>query len=194
VKILGLKFSLQIIPVLLAFGIVCSCGDLPEKQVQELEKEVYPISIGTNVELIYSEKAEVKIKIEAPLMEEYGEDEGKYMEMTEGIKVVFYDSLRNIVSTLTSDYAIHKVSKNIMEAKKNVVVINDKGEVLNTESLIWYEDSAKIFSDEFVEISTADEIIRGEGMVANQDFTDWRIFKTTGEINVKEEGVKNDKE
>lgn len=173
--------------MLLVFGILCSCeNDIAE--INALTKEVKsPISVGKNVDLIYSEKGDVKIKIVAPLMEEFGVEENKYMEMTEGVKVEFYDSLLNITSTLTSNYAIHKVSKNIMEAKNDVIVINDKGEVLNTEHLIWIQDSSKIYTNDFVKITTADEIIIGEGMEANQDFTDWKIFNITGEINVKEE-------
>ena len=96
--------------MLIVFGILCSC----ENDVAEIESLTHrknePIIIGKNVELIYSEKSNVKIKITAPLMEEYDEGEDKYMEMTEGIKVLFYDSLLNVASTLTANYAIHRVS------------------------------------------------------------------------------------
>lgn len=172
--------------MLLAFGILCSCEN-DVKQVESFAKKKIPISRGKNVKLIYSEKSDVKIEISAPLMEEYGTDESKYVEMTEGIKVLFYDSLLNITSTLTSKYAIHRTGERIMEAKNDVVVINDKGEQLNTEHLIWNEDSAKIYSHEFVKITTKDEILMGEGMEANQDFTKWKIHKIKGTINVKEE-------
>ena len=175
------------IPMLLVLGILCSCeNDI--KQVENLtKKEKAPISKGKNVELIYSEKADVKIKVTAPVMEEYGEDENKYYEMNEGIKVIFYDTTLHATSTLTSKYAIHQVGKRIMEAKNDVVIVNDKNEKLNTEHLIWYEDSSKIYSDEFVKITTEDEIIMGEGMEADQDFSKWKIFKIKGTINVKEE-------
>jgi len=176
----------KVIPVLFAFGIICSC----ENDVKEItlltNNEKIPTSKGKNVEFIYSEKSNVKIKIIAPLMEEYGE-ENKYIEMTEGVKVLFYDSLLNVASTLTSNYAVHKVSENIMEAKDDVVVINNDGEILNTEHLIWIEDSGKIYTEEFVKITTQDEIIMGEGLEANQDFTHWKIFKIKGTINIKEE-------
>ena len=176
----------KVIPVLFAFGIICSC----ENDVKEItlltNNEKVPTSKGKNVEFIYSEKSDVKIKITAPLMEEYGE-ENKYIEMTKGVKVLFYDSLLNVASTLTSNYAVHKISENIMEAKDDVVVINNEGEILNTEHLIWLEDSGKIYTEEFVKITTQDEIIMGEGMEANQDFTQWKIFKIKGTINIKEE-------
>lgn len=173
--------------MLLAIGILFSCVNDVE-QVESLTKqEKIPINKGRNVELIYSEKSDVKVKVTAPLMEEYGTEENKYIEMREGIKVLFYDSLVQVISTLTSNYAIHRVGERVMEAKDDVVVINDKGEKLNTEHLIWNEDSAKIYSDEFVKITTQDEIIMGEGMEANQDFSKWKIHKIKGTINIKEE-------
>jgi LPS export ABC transporter protein LptC len=177
----------SIIPKLLVFGILCSCENDLEEINALIQKDNVPLSVGKHVEIIYSEEANVKIKIVAPLIEEYGVAENKYREMTEGVKVVYYDSLLNVASTLTANYAIHKVSEKIMEAKNDVVVINDKGEILNTEHLIWREDSSKIYTYKFVKITTADEIIIGDGMEANQDFTDWKIFNIKGEINVKEE-------
>lgn len=177
---------IKVIPVLFAFGILYSCEN-DVKQIESLtNKKKEPTSRGRNVELIYSEAADVKVKITAPLMEEYA-GENKYVEMNEGIKVLFYDSLLNVASTLTSKYAIHKETERIMEAKNDVVVVNDKGEKLNTEHLIWLQDSSKIYSDEFVKITTKDEIIMGEGMEANQDFSKWKIHKIKGTINIKEE-------
>jgi LPS export ABC transporter protein LptC len=187
IKRFTLKY-IQIIPVLLAFGILCSCENDIDEVETLIKKENEPLSIGRNVEFVYSEKSAVKIKITAPLMEEYGAEENKYTEMTESIKVLFYDSLLHVASTLTANYAISKVSEGIMEAKDDVVVINDKGEILNTEHLIWLKDSSKIYTYDFVKITTADEIIIGNGMEANQDFTDWKIFNITGEINIKEDG------
>jgi LPS export ABC transporter protein LptC len=187
IKRFTLKY-IQIIPVLLAFGILCSCENDIDEVEMLIKKENEPLSIGRNVEFVYSEKSAVKIKITAPLMEEYGAEENKYTEMTESIKVLFYDSLLHVASTLTANYAIRKASEGIMEAKDDVVVINDKGEILNTEHLIWLKDSSKIYTYDFVKITTADEIIIGNGMEANQDFTDWKIFNITGEINIKEDG------
>ena len=71
-------------------------------------------------------------------------------------------------------------------AKNDVVVVNQKGEQLNTEKLLWDENTGKIYSDEFVKITTPDEIIMGKGFEANQDFSKYKIFKVTGNITVKE--------
>jgi lipopolysaccharide export system protein LptC len=184
-KTVVLKY-LKVIPVLLAFGILYSCENDIKEVDSLINKEKLPVRRGKNVELIYSEKSNIKVKITAPKMEEYAKKE-RYMEMTEGIKVLFYDSVMNVTSTLTANYAIHKVDKQKMEAKDDVVVVNDKGEKLNTEHLIWLQDSSKIYTEEFVKITTEDEIIMGEGMEANQDFSKWKIHKIKGTILLKEE-------
>ena len=65
-----------------------------------------------------------------------------------------------------------------------MVVVNEKGEQLNTEHLVWDEKQEKLLSDEFVKITTKDEIIFGNGFEANQDFSKYRIFKIKGTISI----------
>ena len=113
-----------------------------------------------------------------------------YLEMPKGLKVIFYDALLQVKSRLTADYGIRYEHEQKMEARKNVVVVNEKGEQLNTEHLIWDERREKLLSDEFVKITRKDEIIYGTGFEANQDFTRYKIFNIKGTISVNKE--KND--
>jgi hypothetical protein len=71
-----------------------------------------------------------------------------------------------------------------MEVKKNVVVVNEKGEQLNTEHLVWDEKKAKLLSDEFVKITTKEEVIFGTGLEANEDFTKYKIFNIKGTLSL----------
>ena len=88
-------------------------------------------------------------------------------------------------SELKANYAIHYENERRWEARKDVVVVNSKGERLNTEKLIWDERKEKLSSDQHVKISTAEEIIYGNGFEANQDFSSYKIFNVTGRITVK---------
>lgn len=175
----------KVIPMLLAFGILYSCeNDMQE--VAELTKEQLPVSTGKNVKLLYSENANIMVEVTAPLLEDYV-GEKNFKEMREGIKTVFYDSLMNETSVLTSNYAIQYPEKRMMVVKDDVVIVNDKGEQLNTEHLTWLQDSAIIYSEEFVKITTNDEILMGKGFEASQDFSKWKIHEITGIINIDEE-------
>jgi LPS export ABC transporter protein LptC len=92
-----------------------------------------------------------------------------------------------VSSRLKADYGIRYDRELRMEARKNVVVVNEKGEQLNTEHLVWDERTRKLHSDEFVKITTGDEIIYGNGFEANQDFSQYRIFNIKGIISVNSE-------
>lgn len=144
-----------------------------------------PQESATDIETIYSDSAEVKIKLTSPRMDHYT---GKlpYVEMPEGVKVLFYDDKMNVKSQLTSQYAIRYEAERRMEAKRKVVVVNEKGEKLETEHLIWDEATRTIRTESFVKITTADEVIWGDGLESNQDFTKYRILKPQGTINIKD--------
>ncbi len=148
-------------------------------------KDKFPTEVSRNVEIIYSENAEILVKAKAFLLNRYVNDKTSYMEMPEGVTVLFYDSLKNVESSLKANYAVYREKEKIMEARNNVEVVNKKGEKLNTEHLIWNEKKEKIYSNVFVKITTADEILFGEGLEADQYFDKWKIKKPKGTISVK---------
>ena len=106
--------------------------------------------------------------------------------LPEGVEMEIYDTLGNISTSLTSNYAIDRAYNQLMEARDDVVVINAKGEKLNTEKLIWNQKTNLITSDVFVKITTEEQIIMGEGLESNQDFSRYRILKPRGIINIEE--------
>jgi len=138
-----------------------------------------PVEISRNIEVLYSDSAIVKVKMQAPLLERYAGAE-PYTELKKGVNLTFYDRNRQVASTLTAGYAISRESEKVMEARNNVVVVNAQGDKLNTEHLVWDEKTRKIHSDEFARITTANEIIYGNGMEANEDFSTYRIKDVKG--------------
>jgi LPS export ABC transporter protein LptC len=170
-----------IFPVL----VFSSCENDIEKVKLLSTRKVEPIESGENVRILYSDSAKVQVELTAPEMNHF-ETENPHLEMTKGMKVLFYDADMNVKSRLSADYGIRYEREQKMEARKNVVVVNEKGETLNTEHLIWNERTEKLTSDEFVKITTASEIIYGTGMEANQDFSKYKIFNIKGTISVNQ--------
>lgn len=162
------------------------CENKMEKVKLLTQNAEMPVEESEKVRLIYSDSGLSKMVIEASKLERFS-GENPYTEFNEGIHVIFYDKSGNIESELTADYAIDYEKVNVMEAKGNVVVINVNGDQLNTEYLIWHESDKLIKSDEFVKITTNDEIIYGDGLEANEDFTQYRIKNIKGIITIKEE-------
>lgn len=148
------------------------------------QKDESPIESGFEVEVVYSEHAQIRMILKAPRMDRYGADKN-FIEMPEGISVTFYDSLMNVTSTLTANYAINYLSTELFEARNDVVVINESNEKLNTEQLTWDQKKAIIYSEKFVKITTADEVLFGDGMEADEQFTTWEIKHPRGTFSVE---------
>jgi len=149
-------------------------------------KEFLPVESAKDVETIYSDSAQIMMIVKAPQLDRY-EGEKPYSEMPKGIEAYFYDSLMQVKSKLTANYAISYEKDKLMEAKNNVVVVNEKKEQLNTEHLVWDQRKGIIYSDKFVKINTGKEILWGEGMEADEMFNKWKIKRPKGSITIKEE-------
>jgi LPS export ABC transporter protein LptC len=176
--------------IILFITLFSSCeNDIAVVNTINAENEkVLPIEADKNAEIMYSDSAQVRAKLTAPILNRF-EGKKKYMELPKGMEVIFYDEHRNQQTKLTADYGIGFESNEgmeHMEAKRNVVVINQKGDTLNTEHLIWNAVTKKIFTDAFVKITTKDDVIWGDGLTSNQDFSDYTITNVKGEVSAKE--------
>lgn len=166
--------------------LLVGCVNDPD-EVASLTKTVNaPVEIAENVELKYSEQGVIKVNVKATKMWRY-EGEKPYMEAKDGVELVFYDSLSNETSRLTAQYALHNLTDNVMTVRDSVKVVNVEGEKIETEELIWDERNAKISSEKFVKITTADEILTGHGFEANEDFTKYSIRKVEAIFKLREE-------
>lgn len=167
-------------------GLLIACVNKQEDVEKVRQTVILPVESSFDSEIFYTENAELKVKAFAPVMNRYVGDVS-YNEMPDGINIVFYDSASIESSRLTANYAIDHLTTNIMEAKNDVVILNSEGEQINTEHLIWDRNKQKIYSEVFVKITTADEIIMGEGFESNEDFTKYKILKPKGTITKEDE-------
>jgi len=183
--------KLTLIVAISLTAMLFSCVNDIETVKAITSKDNSPFEVSRNVELYYSENGRVEVLLKTPLLERYL-GESPYLEMTKGIEVYFYDSLMNISSQLTANYAISYENEKITEARNNVVVINEKKEQLNTEDLIWDERKSTIYSNVYVKITTADEILYGDGFESDERFEKWHIKSPKGSFTVKEETKENE--
>lgn len=159
--------------------------------VTAADQKNLPIETSTNAEFLYSDSAQVRSSLKTPQIDHYL---GKkpYYEMPKGMTIVFYDGNKKEQTKLSANYGIgydnanHDNKMNIMEAKGNVIVVNEKGEMLNSEHLTWNPATKKIYTDEFVKITTKDEVIWGDGLESNEDFSEYEIKHVKGQIAVKD--------
>ncbi|MEK6616728.1 MAG: LPS export ABC transporter periplasmic protein LptC [Bacteroidota bacterium] len=138
-----------------------------------------------DAEIMYSDSGKVKMKLTGAQLDRYVDKE--YIEFPKGMKILFYDDSMKVSSQLKADYGIRYEKEGKMEAKRNVEVVNVKGAKLNTEHLIWNGAKDSIYTKAFVKITTGDEVMYGDGLESNQDFTKYRIKNIKGMFNLKDE-------
>ncbi len=161
-----------------------SCSNSMEEAKLIVSRANVNIEQGKNVQINYSDNGVVRIQASGPTATRYN-TEKPYLEFSDGIQILFYNQDHQIDSKLTAKYATAIENSKSMTARDSVVVVNNKGELLNTDELIWDEDKKIIYSNSFVKITTADEIIYGNGMMSNENFSDYTIKHITGKIKVK---------
>ncbi len=138
-----------------------------------------PMESVFNVEMVYTDQGHTRMIMNAEQMDRY-EGEEPYLELPLGLHVQFYDTLGNKTSSMSSRYAISYDDPEIIEAHNDVVVVNEAGERLNTEKLIWDQKEEIIYSDKFVKITTEDEVLYGEGFESDERFDRWKITSPRG--------------
>jgi len=165
---------------------VQSCVNDPEKLAAIVDDgPERPVETAHDVRIIYSDSAIVKVILDAGLLERYSGDDPR-LEMSAGVHVQFLDNRGNVTSELRSRRAVSHEKTDLMEARDDVVVVNERNETLNTEHLIWNKENETITTEEFVKITTEDEIIFGHGLESNQDFTKYRIKNIKGTIHIQD--------
>lgn len=179
-----------ILPILLFAGFTACENDIAVvNSITSATEKKLPLETSRNVEFLYSDSAIVRAKLTSPQIDRYGGTK-PYLELPIGMNIVFYQATKKEQTTLTANYGIaHDNGNGViekMEAKGNVIVINEKGEKLNTEHLIWNAFTKKIYTDDFVKITTKDQVIWGDGMEADQDFSEYKIKNVKGEIDIKD--------
>ncbi|MEL7252310.1 MAG: LPS export ABC transporter periplasmic protein LptC [Bacteroidota bacterium] len=137
------------------------------------------------VEILYSDSAQVKVRVTGPTMLNNLDRTEPFQEFVDGVLVEFFDPEDgSISSTLVARYAIRFERRGEIIARDSVVWESVTDQKLETEELIWQEREQQVFTRKFARISTPTEIIYGHGFRANQDFSNARIQQVEGIITV----------
>jgi LPS export ABC transporter protein LptC len=170
------------IPALVAGMLVSCSNDLDNVAAIEMVQDS-PDRVTQEAEYIYTDSGRVRYRLRAGRIAEWAL-EPKRTEITEGLELVFFDSAGAEGSVLTARRGVILPGQKRMEAYEQVVFINAKGERLETEEVIWYQDSAKIFTDKAVRIQRGGDVIHGQGLVAAEDFSKYSVRRITGTLRI----------
>ena len=144
---------------------------------------------GTNIEVIYSDSAKVKVQILSPAYKQYPTAERPYMEFEKGLEVFFYNDSAKIESEIRADYTIYYMEERLWHATGNVVAQQfESGDALYTDELFWDENEQIIYSDSYTRVHSEGSTLYGKnGFRSHQDLSNWQLIGSSGTINVQDE-------
>lgn len=168
--------------VLVIGGLIFSCDD--DSQNADTFKEYEgPVSETFNTEVLYSDSAQVRIKLQAQRQLQY---ENGDQDFPEGIYIEFFDEAGVKTTSIEANQGYYSKEENKYTATGEVVVKNlEKNEKLETEVLYWERNKRSINTDRYVEIESEGEVLMGEGLEAKEDFSSYEILKPTGVFSIE---------
>lgn len=181
--------TLKLIQGILFLILLSAC----KNDTKEINDLVGKIAVqedkAEDVVFIYSEDAKVKARLFAKEFVINEIAKPPFWDARKGLRVEFFDDSTHIESTLTARYGrYYPQQKNIL-IRDSVVIVNKKGERLATEELVWNQKLRKFYTEKFVRIKTATQIMYGDGLEANEDFTWYQITNIKGILQVNKSEV-----
>jgi LPS export ABC transporter protein LptC len=151
-------------------------------RVQDLGKHHVGIEEGKNIESYLSQGGVVRAKLTALTMLRQLTDTVK-VEFTNGLHVLFYDSVTNVESQLFAKYGNYYENNNKVFLRDSVKVFNVKHDTLWCKELYWDQNRSIFYTDKPIKISQQNphQIIYGLGLRADQNFK-WFTINHIGKI------------
>lgn len=149
------------------------------------------IEVGEDVEVMYSDSGRVEIKILAPLLHRHLDKRDPKRVFPKGLEVYFLDKEQKVQSWLIGKMATEYENKSITIIQDSVVLFNQNNEKLETDELVWNQAKDKIYTKQFVRITTKDEQITGYGFEADREFKYWRIIAPQGSVKINPDNLEN---
>ena len=137
-----------------------------------------------DVTIIYSKDGKVNARLFAHEFVRNETAKPAYIDMNRGLKVEFYNDSGTIDNVLTADSSRYYDAQGNILVWGNVHIVSKKGEQLNTEELVWNQSIEKFFTEKPVKITTPTEVLYGNGMEANRDFSWYQITNPKGTVQV----------
>ena len=179
--------------VILIFGVlIVGCStDIAEVNAIT-DNEIFKQEEAKFVSILYSDSADVKVRITADKMIRHLTRINPRDEFPDGIFVEFLGSNGQAYSWLEADRAIRYDKTNEVVAQGNAKFYNKKKETLTSTELIWDEDKSKLRTNKAVRIT---QPMRGDtsygfGFESNEEFTLFTIKNKASSI-LNAQSIKN---
>lgn len=165
-----------------------SCSNNTQQVRDFLATKNLPIGIAKNAYHVYKDSGRITSKLITPLLNDFSNrKEHPYNEFPKGIKIINFDNNGLDSITITGNYALSYSKTLVSEIKGNVVVLNHTDHSkLETEKLLWDQNTHYFFSEKAFTLTTPKDTIYGIGFECKEDLSKHLAKKTTGKLETTE--------
>ena len=168
--------------VYLSLFTIISCGVVDSQKVPAAELEEIAQQIIKGGTFQYSEKGQIKNVLQAGRLERWKSD-GSSVEIwrvSEGFTLFIEGDNEIHEAVLSGGRGTYNADLGHLVAHDDVELINHEGEKLNTEYLVWSNDSDRVHTNRPVSIETKTGTLHGNGLESDSKFENYRILNPTG--------------
>lgn len=183
-----MRYILDIFGIVCAICIAFSCAesDRQGEAVSIVANEI-PSMVTHDVTMLISDSGVIKYRAITPTWVRYGDEASEpYQYFPDGIEFEQIDNIFEATETIVADTAYNWENRQLWHLINNVRVTSVKGEKFVTNELFWDMRKHEVYSDSFIHIERADNIIEGYGFTSTDDFTKYEIKQTNGIFPVRE--------
>ena len=175
----------RILGISLLLGLGMGCTNSVQQVTALSANSEQPDQTGDSVSLSYLDTAGLRVTLFAAKMRvfQFRAKEPR-TELDSGVHVTFYTLEGNPQAELFAHKAIRFPSGKKTRAQGQVLLVNKRGEQLETEELSWDEASGQIFTEAPVKITRKEEVLFGNGLTGNSDFSKYEMKNITGRVKL----------
>ena len=165
-------------------GLVSCEEDLAKTNANKNKN--FPSQIIYDAHIIQRDSGFIKLKASAPIIEKYELIDTPYVVAKKGVKIEFYDPKKpKVPGKITAKYAKFTEMKKFYEAKGNVRIVTNEGQMFAMQSVYWDQANRLIYTKDTVYVTDKDgsTLIGHHGMKAKDDFSEYTFFNNTGDFS-----------
>lgn len=168
-------------------GLAVSC----ENNLSDVQRVTFnpksPDESIINFKMVYNDSGLAKVAMYARYAETF-HSPVHITHLRDSLRVNFFGSNGEIISTLTAKYGNINYSKNQLIVRDSVRLYNyKKKQTLKTEVLYWRQRDSMIYTHKKVVIVSPKGYFLGEGLKTKQDFSRYEILKPRGNVLLEKE-------
>lgn len=172
--------------MLLLLSVSCG-GDKKEVVAVAFDPENTYTMRTTEIMSLVSDSGITRYRVTSPEMLIFDKAAEPYWYFPQGVYFERFDSLFTTDVSIKADTAYNWYNKEFWKLIGNVDVRNQEGDRFETDTLYWDRKNERVYSEAFMRITRADQILTGIGFESNQNMTKYRIKRPQGSFPVQEE-------